>query len=610
MDVNRKNHLLTLLAAAQESVVNNVEIPTDFARDFFPPERKEYELTYFDKENQQSVISKTFAAPIQLDRTFGKAGQNEWINKIIFGDNLQVLKTLIEWKKDGLLKNKDGSDGVRVVYIDPPFASKQDFQNKDQKAYSDKLKGVEYLEWLRKRLILLREILADDGNIFVHLDWHKMHYVKVLMDEIFGEANFVNDIVWSYRTGRGGNSEFNKQHDDILFYSKQQKHKFNPQREKSYTKSKNRKPGLTNYGKATTEFFEDAQGVYRWSSMRDVWDIPYINSQSKERVGYPTQKPEALLEIIIGSASDAGDLVLDLFGGSGVTAAVAEKMDRRWITGDVGKLSIYVIQKRILALENYHSFGVYNAGHYDESKMKTFTSHEWKKFAMSLYDVEPSKEIIKGFSFDGVKDGELVKVYSPQDLDTIGGPSTKITEKTLLDIYERVGLSLGPEVFIIAPQGKFGFAVDEYDHDGDWNTLFTILRVPYTLMARFTESFSAIKQANDRESINAVIDAVGFDFIRPPKVEFEIKDNVLSISSFDAESRIKGEYKTHGFDAFSMVLVDNNYDGKIFNFTNFYFNTDFKNYSLYIPELVKGKRIMLIFIDKFGNEFKTDMELK
>lgn len=603
MESKRQKELLEILSEAVSDVEKGDEISTEFARVLFPPKRKEYELTYFGKESKQSIISQTFAAPIQLDRTFGKAGQNEWINKIIFGDNLQVLKTLMEWKKDGLLKNKDGSDGVRVVYIDPPFASNQDFQNKDQKAYSDKLKGVEYLEWLRKRLILLREILADDGNIFVHLDWHKMHYVKVLMDEIFGEANFVNDIVWSYRTGRGGNSEFNKQHDDILFYSKQQKHKFNPQREKSYTKSKNRKAGLTNYGKATTEFFEDAQGVYRWSSMRDVWDIPYINSQSKERVGYPTQKPEALLEIIIGSASDAGDLVLDLFGGSGVTAAVAEKMDRRWITGDVGKLSIYTMQKRILDIKNHNSFAVYNAGHYDEHRLNTFDKNEWKKFAMALYNVEPYTQIINGFNFDGLKDGDLVKVYAPQEFEK----NAKITEKTLTDIYQRLSSNIGnSEIFIIAPQGKFGFAVDEFDNEGQWDIMFNILRVPYSMDQKFTEHFSAIKQASDSTSVNDAIDAVGFDFIRQPEVNYAVVSQRLTINSFKAFSRIKGEYKKNGFESFSMVLVDFDYNGKTFKMDKVFFQGDFDDSHTVDLDIKKEpKKIMFIFIDKFGNEFKT-----
>lgn len=126
---------------------------------------------------------------MQEDRRFAGATTSEWTNMLIFGDNLQVLKSLIEMKRAGKLKNADGTEGVRLIYIDPPFASKQDFTN-DEKAYSDKMKGAEFLEWLRKRLILLKEIMSVDGSIFVHLDWHKSHYMKVLMDEIFGRGEF------------------------------------------------------------------------------------------------------------------------------------------------------------------------------------------------------------------------------------------------------------------------------------------------------------------------------------------------------------------------------------------------------------------------------------
>ena len=228
MDLNRQKQLLEIIAIAQQTVSSGEELSTEYARILFPPERKEYELTYYGKESAQTIISQTFAVPIQLDRTFGEVDSQNWLNKIIFGDNLQVLKTLLEMKKRGDLKNQDGTDGIRLIYIDPPFATKQDFSNKDQKAYADKLKGAEFLEWLRKRLILLREVMSDDGSIYVHLDWHKSHYIKVLMDEIFGEGNFLNDIIWYYKRWNIAGNTFARNHDTILFYEKNPKrHVFN-----------------------------------------------------------------------------------------------------------------------------------------------------------------------------------------------------------------------------------------------------------------------------------------------------------------------------------------------------------------------------------------------
>ncbi len=605
MDNNRQKELLELLAQAQEEVMNGNEVSTEFARVLFPPARKEYELTYYGKEGEQSIISQTFAVPLQENRRFGESTESDWLNKIIFGDNLQVLKTLVEMKHRGELKNADGTDGVRLVYIDPPFATKQDFSNKDSKAYSDKLAGAEFLEWLRKRLILLREVLADDGSIYVHLDWHKAHYVKVLMDEIFGEGNFCNEIVWYYRRWNIAGKYFARNHDTIFWYTKNKgNHVFNqmyiPKSEKSSAQGKAWKSVIGEDGKRRSiQTDEKTKGV----PMPDTWEISMINPVAKERIGYPTQKPEKLLERIIKSSSNNGDLILDCFGGSGTTAAVAEKLGRRWITVDAGKLSIYTIQKRILGNESHKPFAVYDAGLYDNEKLNDFNSTQWKQFAMALYNVQPSYQSIKGLSFDGMKDGSLVKVYS---LNELNGMGAKISEDTLEQIYSRLGSAAPNEIFIIAPQGKFTFAVDEYDNDGEWNTIFNILRVPYSMYQKFTENFKGTLQADDTDSVNAVVDAYGFDFMRKPKVDFEIIGEILRVNSFESFSRLKGKENISGFEAFSMLLVDLTYDNKAFNVDKVYYHKDFdENQSITFDESQIGGQAMFIFVDKFGNEFVT-----
>jgi DNA modification methylase len=605
MDNNRQKELLELLAQAQEEVMNGNEVSTEFARVLFPPARKEYELTYYGKESEQAIISQTFAVPLQENRRFGEVSENDWLNKIIFGDNLQVLKTLVEMKHRGELKNADGTDGVRLVYIDPPFATKQDFSNKDSKAYSDKLAGAEFLEWLRKRLILLREVLADDGSIYVHLDWHKAHYVKVLMDEIFGEGNFCNEIVWYYRRWNIAGKYFARNHDTIFWYTKNKgNHVFNqmyiPKSEKSSAQGKAWKSVIGEDGKRRSiQTDEKTKGV----PMPDTWEISMINPVAKERIGYPTQKPEKLLERIIKSSSNNGDLILDCFGGSGTTAAVAEKLGRRWITVDAGKLSIYTIQKRILGNESHKPFAVYDAGLYDNEKLNSFDSTQWKQFAMALYNVQPCYQVIKGLSFDGMKDGSLVKVYSPNELNEM---NAKISEVTLEQIYSRLGSSCPSEIFIIAPQGKFTFAVDEYDNDGEWNTIFNILRVPYSMYQKFTENFKGTLQADDTDSVNAVVDAYGFDFMRKPKVDFEIIGEKLRVNSFESFSRLKGKENISGFEAFSMLLVDLTYDNKAFNVDRVYYHKDFdENQSIIFDESEIDGQAMFIFVDKFGNEFVT-----
>lgn len=605
MDNNRQKELLELLAQAQEEVMNGNEVSTEFARVLFPPARKEYELTYYGKEGEQSIISQSFAVPLQENRRFGESTESDWLNKIIFGDNLQVLKTLVEMKHRGELKNADGTDGVRLVYIDPPFATKQDFSNKDSKAYSDKLAGAEFLEWLRKRLILLREVLADDGSIYVHLDWHKAHYVKVLMDEIFGEGNFCNEIVWYYRRWNIAGKYFARNHDTIFWYTKNKgNHVFNqmyiPKSEKSSAQGKAWKSVIGEDGKRRSiQTDEKTKGV----PMPDTWEISMINPVAKERIGYPTQKPEKLLERIIKSSSNNGDLILDCFGGSGTTAAVAEKLGRRWITVDAGKLSIYTIQKRILGNESHKPFAVYDAGLYDNEKLNDFDSTQWKQFAMALYNVQPSYQSIKGLSFDGMKDGSLVKVYS---LNELNGMGAKISEDTLEQIYSRLGSAAPNEIFIIAPQGKFTFAVDEYDNDGEWNTIFNILRVPYSMYQKFTENFKGTLQADDTDSVNAVVDAYGFDFMRKPKVDFEIIGEILRVNSFESFSRLKGKENISGFEAFSMLLVNLTYDNRAFNVDKVYYHKDFdENQSITFDESQIDGQAMFIFVDKFGNEFVT-----
>src|SRR6266511_1045750 len=195
MTPEQRHELIRLLQQHQD-------ISPEWARVLFPPEKREYELVYYGKEREEDIIADTLAVPLQPVRTFGKNG-NDWHNMLIFGDNLQTMKTLLELKKAGKLCNSDGTPGVRLIYIDPPFATKQEFEgNQDQKAYQDKVIGVEFLNFLRSRLVLMRELLADNGHIFVHVDYRKGHYLKAILDEIFGEQNFRNEIILPGRASK------------------------------------------------------------------------------------------------------------------------------------------------------------------------------------------------------------------------------------------------------------------------------------------------------------------------------------------------------------------------------------------------------------------------
>ncbi len=367
---------------------------------------KDYRLVYKGKARKEDIIAQTPAAPFQKIRSFNSNNSFEdgWRNMLIFGDNLLALKTLYEDQRgENRYKTKNK---IKLIYIDPPFATKQDFMKDREKAYRDKIIGAQFIEFLRKRLILMREILADDGSIYVHLDWKKGHYIKAIMDEVFGEHNFLNDIVWQSTTAAKFQTEgFPRTFSNVFIYRKSTTHYFNKQYtafSKRYintfykyvdggSRRRYRISDFTQTGEGPARYFGEKgsitppqgkhwiwsqnginegieKGVIIFSStgwpglkrylderegnpVRDIWnDLNDIGPQSSERFAYPTQKPEQLLERIIQASATENTIVLDAFAGSGTTLAVAEKLNHRWIGMDCGKLAIYTIQKRMLNL--------------------------------------------------------------------------------------------------------------------------------------------------------------------------------------------------------------------------------------------------------------------
>ena len=612
---NEKAMKLEALEIARTYIENNEEIPNDLSRILFPPGKREYELTYWGKESREQILSATIPVPLQEDRIFPPNitfNPNEWINKLIFGENSQILKTLIQMKKDGKLKNSDGSDGVRLIYIDPPFATRQEFKvnGEEQVAYADKLSGAAFIEFIRKRLILARELLANDGSIFVHLDNKMVHYIKVVMDEVFGKNNFQREIIWQLSGVSGFKSlaeNFVRGHDTILYYSKSNNRIFNkeflPYSEKQLKRFSSVDEDGRRYKSITKEkrlYLDETKGV----PVSDVWqDIASFQTivNSPEIVNYPTQKPEKLLYRVINSTTNIGDLVLDFFAGSGTTPAVAEKTGRRWIAVDVGKYSIYTIQKRLLQIDNIRPFMLYSGGLYDAEKLNNFDSENWKLFALQLWNCRAVKKDIKGLEFDGEKDNCLVKVYSPQELKT---ENLKISYETINEIDIILGGNVGNEIFIIAPQGRFTFAEDDVEIK---DRIYHILRVPYSLLAKFTENFTPPKQPQDSDSINEIVESVGFDFVQPPYVDFEIAKNTLKIKKFRSNSRMKGELKTE----LAMVLIDYDYNGEVFDIDDVFYNKDLyetnaKTKKSQLKKAIKiksiGQKAMFIFVDNAGNE--------
>jgi len=205
-----------------------------------------------------------------------------------------------------------------------------------------------YLVYMADRIAEMRRLLKPTGSIYLHCDPVASHYLKMILDGVFGANNFQNEIVWAYRTGGASKTRFARKHDIIFLYGKGEPRTFNLPKEKAYTRSESRKAGAVNYGGGTAEFYEDENGVYNLVNMRDVWDIPYIGSTDKECLGYPTQKPLALLERIVSASSNAGDVVLDPFCGCGTTIEAAMNLNRQFIGIDISMYALNVIQKQRL----------------------------------------------------------------------------------------------------------------------------------------------------------------------------------------------------------------------------------------------------------------------
>lgn len=363
-----------------------------------------------------------------------------WMNRLVYGDNLLTMQALLAGDPQTGLPSLRGK--VDLIYIDPPFDSKADYRTKvtlpgldfqqkptvvEQFAYADTWEEgtISYLKMIYPRLILMKELLSERGSIYVHIDWHIGSYMKVILDDIFGKENFVNEIIWYYRRWNIAGSSFATNHDTILYYGKNKSNRvynqlYIPKSEKSSAQGKSWKSVIDENGiRHSIMTDEPTKGV----PMPDVWDVSMINPVAKERIGYATQKPEALLERIIKASSNEGDIVCDFFGGSGTTAAVAEKLGRRWITCDIGKPASLVMRKRFIDQEVnpflYQSIGDYQKEAFHNNK-KLRRVGDLSQVVLGLFGALPfSPEQVSDRNFGYVKvTRNLVMVDSPNRLTT------------------------------------------------------------------------------------------------------------------------------------------------------------------------------------------------
>ncbi len=635
--------------------------------------KKEYELIYADKEREEDILADTMAVPLQKVKTFrnGKNG-NGWTNMLIFGDNLQVLKTLLQMKEKGKLKNADGTPGVRLICIDPPFATKQEFRgSQDQKAYQDKIAGARFLEFLRKRLVFLRELLSDDGNFFVHLDNRRVHYIKLILDELLGEPNFINEIVW-YKGREGGASRVHSsssamptEYQNILIYSKRRDQRLwnpplGPYKESTvqniekdgkgwfYKRGRMGRtpaPWEIEAGVALKSYVSDnpketkeevirklTSPTAKYVTIGDVWNNEFVK-QSKI-TNYPTEKPEDLLSIIVEASSNPGDLVLDVFAGSGTTCAVSEKLNRRWIGVDCGKLAIYTMQKRLLNiadskdLENPKKkygrqckpFTLYNAGLYDYKMIKELPWEQYRDFALKLFQCRDERHDISRIELDGYLGADSVMVFNYQKY-----PDAMMDRGFIDDLHKHLGDKIGKRFFIIAPAASVQF-LEDYIEKG--KSKYFVFRIPYSIIEEIhNRGFIKIKQPVSEMDVNDTVDSVGFDFIQVPKVECKYylekpknpnllnqktKDCVIKIEKFESKIISRKPVDFANLETLSMVMIDYDFNGEVFDLDEVFYADDLKKngYEVRFAEDKAKDQMMITYIDIFGNEKREVKALK
>ncbi|MFC1500565.1 DNA methyltransferase, partial [Candidatus Zixiibacteriota bacterium] len=496
------------------------------------------------------------------------------------------------------------------------------------------------------------DLLSRDGSIYIHLDSRNSHYIKVILDEVFPAKEFA-EIIWV--CGLMGSGKFYpKAHETILCYKSPDGH-FSPpprlgystritgalQKDKEgwfYTRGRESSGG-SNFLKTyicrdASLSKEEAIKVANATRPQAAWSVwigkdelarayndqpvgTYAYTEA-ENVGYPTQKPEALLSRIIQASSNPGDIVFDAFAGSGTTLAVADKLDRHWIGIDCGKLAIYSIQKRMLNLRNEignrgspiqaKPFTLFNAGLYDFTQIKKLPWEDWRLFALNLFQCSDDIHQVGGIPFDGYRGIDDVMVFNHL---LKGG--VVLDHGFIDDLHGQIGSKIGSNVFIIAPAASVNF-LEDYINIG--RTRYYILRIPYSIIDELhTRDFEAIIQPMDESQVNDTVEAVGFDFIRLPEVSCDylikpregefIDEATILIRAFLSKAMVKGASEQGNWDTLSMVMLDYNYNDEVFTLDASHFAAEIKqnNWEVYIPIEAMGERIMIIYMDIFGNEY-------
>ena len=544
----------------------NIESVEDFK---FEPIKGQPMLNWRGKR----PFTSTQFYPAQPKESYGEE-VNGWMNKIFWGDNLQVMSHL--------LKHYRGQ--VDLIYIDPPFDSKADYKKKielrgkkaendktafEEKQYTDIWSNDEYLQFMYERLILMRELLSDNGSVFLHCDWHKNHHLRSLLDEVFGPDNCRNEIVWKKYSGvkNQASQRYTTQTDSIFWYSKGTAIAFNMQYrpmsqkyiedEYKYVDENGRRYALlrgrgyqNSDGVAKKKYLDENPGT----PITSLWDDDnlQLNTSSSERIGYPTQKPESLLERIIKAHSNPEDLIFDCFMGSGTTQAVAMKLGRRFIGADINLGAIDTTIKRLNKVANelnetikdetkYTGFEVYNVNNYDVFR-NPIQAKDLLIQALELQPL-PGNEL-----YDGEKDGRMVKIM----------PVNRIA--TRVDLNELIT----------------GFPRDKFEKIKAENPNKPVELITLVCMGHEPDLGASLKLQMKEEGYNIDVevldilrDKVNLEFRRDSKADVRIEGDRLVIREFypmnllqklSIEETNVEEWR----ELVDSVKIDFNYDGAVF----------------------------------------------
>lgn len=495
--------------------------------------------------------------PAQLKESYGEPTDG-WMNKIFWGDNLQVMSHLL----------REYRGKVDLIYIDPPFDSKADYKKKiklkrsikttvendltafEEKQYGDIWISDDYLQFMYERLVLLRELLADTGLIYLHCDWHRAHQIRCVMDEVFGINRFVNEVIWHYSGAGVPKGCWAKRHDNLFLYSKTDSYTFNADEVR------------TEYAATTLERFSHAINNVRGGVdfgpqelnplgkyPEDVLDVSIEAPSDNRRTGYPTQKPEALLEKLIKASSNPGDIIFDCFMGSGTTQAVAMKLGRRFIGADINLGSIQTTTKRLLTIadelgsqlgneDKYLGFEVYNVNNYDFFRNPV----EAKDLLIQALDIQP---FTTDSVFDGELDGRKVKIL----------PTNRIATRADL---EGLVANLPYAAYDARKEENPSQAVDHI-------TLVCMGHEP-DLKAAFEGELN--EYVIDVEIVDILRDKKALEFKREAEANVFVEDGKLVIKSFYPMNllqklSLQKESVEDWRELVESVLVDWNYDGAV-----------------------------------------------